>query len=280
MCVCVSWRIKLRIIETHDRIPYKLLDKGLGIFFLFIPTPTPLSLLFPLKQASSFDPTLHHERHLCQRLCLSPTPRSILFFSLLSFKTSSPHCLIAGSVLLCFSQHEKKPPKKKHPHGGEEMHPAQTKRAGKRGNGLLRSLCHSLSDSIIRIFPSSHSGSTTTSRFISPIFFYGQILNLATVVEAHTIWTLYNLAQTSNSIRFKETNSQVCPNEVSCQATWCTDALMHGCQHVFAEELAPSCTNSLLEHPFPDCIRNNQRGRLNIYELHAELVRIQSRLSP
>lgn len=108
MCVCVSWRIKLRIIETHDRIPYKLLDKGLGIFFLFIPTPTPLSLLFPLKQASSFDPTLHHERHLCQRLCLSPTPRSILFFSLLSFKTSSPHCLIAGSVLLCFSQHEKK----------------------------------------------------------------------------------------------------------------------------------------------------------------------------
>lgn len=47
---------------------------------------------------------------------------------------------------------------------------------------------------------------------------------------------------------------------------------------VLAEEWAVSCLLIALT-PLPDCINNNQRSRLNIYEVYTALVRIQSRLS-
>lgn len=50
--------------------------------------------------------------------------------------------------------------------------------------------------------------------------------------------------------------------------------------NMFCRRISSFMYQQLALTPFPDCIRNNQRGRLNIYELHTELVRIQSRLSP
>lgn len=90
-----------------------------GFFFIHPYTHILLPPFF-LKASFDFDPILHHERHLCQSLCLSRSPAlcttpplhrrrppssSLSLF--LSFQPSSPHCLIAGSVLLCFSQHGK-----------------------------------------------------------------------------------------------------------------------------------------------------------------------------
>lgn len=106
VAVCMCWRMKLRIIESHDRTPYKLLD-----FFIHPYTHIPLTPFF-LKASFDFDPTLHHERHLCQSLCLSrldppplhPPPNPPTPFSIWP---SSPHWLIAGSALLRFSQHGK-----------------------------------------------------------------------------------------------------------------------------------------------------------------------------
>lgn len=108
MCVCVSWRIKLGIIETHDSIPYKLLDKGLCFFFFnssLRPLPSPSSL--PYSKPQVLIP-LSTTRDIFVRACAYLPPHALSsFFPPPSFKTSSPHCLIAGSVLLCFSQHEK-----------------------------------------------------------------------------------------------------------------------------------------------------------------------------
>lgn len=112
VCACVSWRIKLRIIETHDSIPYKLLDKGLRVFYSSLrPHPSPSFL-----PSSKFRFWSQHftTRDIFVRVCayfapllFAPLPLacSILSFSILLALLSS--CLIAGSVLLCFSQHEK-----------------------------------------------------------------------------------------------------------------------------------------------------------------------------
>lgn len=107
MCACVSWRIKLGIIETHDSIPYKLLDKGLGLFFYSSLRPLPTPSFLPYSKPQVLIP--HSTTgDIFVRACAYLPPHALAsFFPLLSFKTSSPHCLIAGSVLLCFSQHEK-----------------------------------------------------------------------------------------------------------------------------------------------------------------------------
>lgn len=102
MCMC--WKDEVGIIHTHDSIPYKLLDKGFRFFF-YSSLTHPLLPPFFFKASFDFDPTLHHERHLCQSLCPPRSPAPPCFP--LSIQTSSPHCLIAGSVLLRFSQHGK-----------------------------------------------------------------------------------------------------------------------------------------------------------------------------
>lgn len=73
MCMC--WKDEVGIIHTHDSIPYKLLDKGFRFFF-YSSLTHPLLPPFFFKASFDFDPTLHHERHLCQRLCppRSPAP--------------------------------------------------------------------------------------------------------------------------------------------------------------------------------------------------------------
>lgn len=104
MCVVrLCWRIKLGIIETHDSIPNKLLNKGLGFFSIHPHTHTRL-LLFFLKAVFEFDPTLHRERRLCQSLCLSHSPALCLHhYTASSFYTpllsSMSNCLLGPAEL-------------------------------------------------------------------------------------------------------------------------------------------------------------------------------------
>lgn len=161
--------------------------------FLFIPTPTPLplpalrppklhSILIPplhcqavtsLSESCTAPPTTtekkkgggHHRSRLLPLLPrLYPTPQPLLSSG-----------LIAGSVLLCFSQHEKTLSR-----WGEEMYPPSTKgREEKERNCLLQLLCRFFFSPVLKSeqplqsppLPSSlppHSdGKSSTSGFIS-----------------------------------------------------------------------------------------------------------------
>lgn len=181
---------------------------------------------------------------------------------------------------------------KKHSHGGEEIYPPRTKRAGKRGNCLFQLLCHFFffSYSVIWIFPSSHSGSTSSSRFISASAFFD---SLPLSHHLRHLWfevvDVYNLPQTLH-------RQMVCKDNLSSfgkrielprgenvlpTPSQCRDALLREYfhqDHVCRGMSSRVCLLIALT-PLPDCISNNQRGRLNIYEVYTELVRIQSRLS-
>lgn len=162
VCQCVSWRIKMRIIKTLDCIPYKFLDKKLSFFFYS--SLRPLLSFLPWSKPQVWSHTPPWETSLSEDVPIShPTLHPL--FSPLSFTTSSPHSLIARLSPAVLQSAWKK---NKHSHSWEEMYPAQTMKAGKRGNCLFHLLRHSLSYSIIRIFPFFHSGGTSTSRFLSP----------------------------------------------------------------------------------------------------------------
>lgn len=197
VCVCVSWRIKLGIIETHDSIPYKLLDKGLRFFFIHPYAHIPLPPFF-LKASFDFDPnTSPRETSLSESVPISLScsllPPPPLLHPLFFYPSSPPllmsNCWLSPAVLQSAW---------KHTHGGEEIYPPRTKKAGKRGNCLFQLLCHFLSYSVIWIFPSSHSGSTSTSGFISAsrCFLWQPNSSSFAPVEAPVIWTVDNSPQT------------------------------------------------------------------------------------
>lgn len=143
----------------------------------------------------------------------------------------------------------------KHTHDGEEIYPPRTKKAGKRGNCLFQLLCHFLSYSIIWIFPSSHSGSTSTSGFISAsrCFLWQPNSSSFAPAEAPVIWTVDNSPQT---LHRQMIICLVLANELSC--LWektCfqppRNAGMLYCMNItiktmFAEEWAALCVDWLL----------------------------------
>lgn len=172
----------------------------------------------------------------------------------------------------------------KHSHGGEEIYPPRTNKAGNRGKlSLPIPLSLSLLLCNLNFFPSSHSCSTSTSGFISASRCRLWQPNSFARVEAPVIWAVDNSTQT-----------------VHQQWVWNDHPSIFGkCKHCASNPLAmrpmlyymninmkTACGGMrslvcllIALTPLPDCINNNQRGRLNIYEVYTALVRIQSRLS-
>ena len=173
--------------------------------------------------------------------------------------------------------------------GKKFIHPVQNKaRKKKKGNCLFQLLCHFLSYSVIWIFPSSHSCGASTSGVYTALF---GSQNLPPLHGLEHLWfeQLITHLEPRTGKGFEKIISLFRAERLGClweenmlpTPSQCRVALLHEYQHQHYACRGMSSLACLLIAltPLPDCTNNNQRRRLNIYEVYTALVRIQSRLS-